>query len=94
MTSGKTSVLTDANTLQVVNSTSAITITIPTHASVAYPLGTAIDVMRYNTGAANIAVSSGVTVNGVTTTLTVVNRYGVISFVQIEIDKWIAVGDK
>ena len=43
-------------------SSSAISITLPTNASVAYPIGTEIEVCRWGTGSVTIRASAGVTV--------------------------------
>ena len=46
-----------------VNSTSNLTITVPTNASQAFPIGTVITIIRVNTGEVTIAGDTGVTVN-------------------------------
>jgi len=94
-TASKTLALTDANTLQIANSASAINITIPLNSSVAFPIGTTIDVLRYGAGAVNIALTSGVTVNGSATTpaASVYSRYGMVALVKVDTNSWIVMGD-
>ena len=60
VTANKTLDLTDAQTLQQVDSTASRTITVPTHASVEFPVGTEMEIVRWNTGAVTISPASGV----------------------------------
>ena len=45
------------------NKSTAITLTIPTNASVAFPVDTQIDVVAYGAGDVSIAGAGGVTIN-------------------------------
>lgn len=60
-TSAYTFSLTDSGNVVMANSSSAITFTIPTDASVAFPIGTQIDLINTNSGKLTISPSSGVT---------------------------------
>jgi hypothetical protein len=91
--SSKTLALTDANTLQVVNSASTINITIPNNTSVAFPIGTTIDILRYGTGAVSVAVSGSVYTNGATATISIYSQYGIIALVKVNTNSWIVMGD-
>ena len=64
VTASKTLALSDANTEQDYNSTSPGTITIPTNATVALPVGTVISYRQIGTGALTVAAAAGVTLNG------------------------------
>jgi hypothetical protein len=55
--------LSERDSLIEVNSTSPVTITIPTNSAVAFPVGTTLDILGVNTGLITIAGDSGVTVN-------------------------------
>ena len=57
--------LTDAGDFIVTTSDSAIEVTIPTNASVAFPTGTEIDFIQKGAGALNIIGDAAVTLNGV-----------------------------
>jgi hypothetical protein len=46
-----------------VSNTSAITVTIPTNASVAFPVGSSITILQTNTGQITVSPASGVTLN-------------------------------
>lgn len=88
VTANKTLALSDAGTLQQVNSTAARTVTIPTNASVAFPVGTEIEVMRYNTGTVTIAASTGVTLVSPDSVKTIGARYGAASLKKIGTNEW------
>jgi len=70
------------------DSASAITVTVPTNATVAFPLGTMIMVLRYNTGACTFAAAGGVTIRSVGSKLSVANQYEVATLVKIGTDEW------
>ncbi len=59
-----TLVLGDAGKLVTMNNASANTLTIPLNSSVAYPVGTWIDVSNIGTGTCTITAASSVTLNG------------------------------
>lgn len=62
VTANYTLALTDVAKVVAFNSSSNLTLTVPTNASVAFPLGTVINVYRAGTGTVTIAGASGVTV--------------------------------
>lgn len=60
-----TAALTDANRVTIdMTSASANTFTIPTDASVAFPIGSSLTVFRSGTGVTTIQATAGVTLNG------------------------------
>jgi hypothetical protein len=59
-----TTVLTDAGKVIELDNASAITLTVPTHATVAYPVGTQIRLLQTGAGQVTVAPAGGVTVNG------------------------------
>ena len=60
-----TAALTDANSVTVdMTSASANTFTIPTNASVAFPIGSSLTVFRSGAGVTTIQATAGVTLNG------------------------------
>lgn len=60
VTANKTLELSDAGKLLEVNSSSAVTITIPTNESVAFPVGTELEILRWGSGAVTLSPASGV----------------------------------
>ena len=57
------SALTERDSLIEVNKSSASTITIPLNATIAYPVGTSIDILQTGTGQVSITIASGGTLN-------------------------------
>ncbi len=55
--------LSERDSLIEVDSSSPVTITIPTNSAVAFPIGTTLDILGINTGLITIAGDTGVTVN-------------------------------
>lgn len=92
VTASTTLALTHAGTFIQANSTSAITITIPTNASVAFPAGTEIEICRWNTGAVTVAAASGVTLVSLDSSKTVAGRYGVVVLKKIATNTWLLAG--
>jgi microcompartment protein CcmK/EutM len=87
-----TTVLTDASKLVTLNNASAITLTIPPNSSVAYPVGTKIDLLQIGAGQVTVAGGSGVTVNS-TPTLKLRAQYSGATCIQYAADTWILAGD-
>ena len=75
------------------DSASNITLTIPTNATVAFPVGTVITVVRTNTGKVNIAGSGGVTVNSADGDLYLRARYSAATLTKTATDTWLVTGD-
>lgn len=61
-TANYTLALADERTLVAMNASTALTLTVPLNSSVAFPVGTIIDVMKFGTGNVTIAGSAGVTI--------------------------------
>jgi hypothetical protein len=91
-TSAYTTVLTDRDKLVEVNSSSGVTITIPTNASVAYPVGTSIDILQTGSGQVTIAGSGGVTVNA-TPGLKLRTQWSSATLFKRATDTWVVFGD-
>lgn len=90
-----TLVLTDADLKTVwMNNASANTLTVPTNASVAFPVGTKIQVIMEGAGATSITGDTGVTVNGTSGgTVTINNQYSGAMLSKRATDTWIVTGD-
>lgn len=92
ITANTTLALTHAGKLLYVNSTSARTITVPTNASVAFPTGTEIEIVRWNTGTVTIAAASGVSLVSTESARTISARYGVVAMKKMATDTWLLTG--
>jgi Major tropism determinant N-terminal domain len=86
------SALTERDSLIEVNKASAATITIPTNATVAYPVGTSIDILQTGAGQVTIAGASGVTVNG-TPGLKLRTQWSSATLFKRATDTWVVMGD-
>jgi hypothetical protein len=87
-----TTVLGDASKLVTMSNGSANTLTIPTNASVAYPVGTKIDIASVGAGQTTIAGAGGVTINS-TPTLKLRTQYSAATCIKTATDTWLLVGD-
>lgn len=87
-----TLVLGDAGELVTLSNTGAITLTVPANASVAYPVGTRIDIAQINTGQVTAVGSTGVTVNA-TPSLNLRAQYSGGTLVKTGTDTWDLFGD-
>lgn len=90
--SSYTLVLADAGTVIEMNSSSAITLTIPSNASVAFPVGTVIEVMQVGSGTVNIVAAGGVTIKS-PASLTTRTQWSSIGLRKRFTDTWILSGD-
>jgi hypothetical protein len=89
--------LTDANnTLVTASNASAQTYTIPLNASVAYPIGSQINLIQIGAGQVTVVGISGVTLasTGATSTSPKCRaQYSAITLVKNGTDSWYAIGD-
>jgi hypothetical protein len=88
-----TAVLADADSMVRFTSASAVTFTIPPNSSVAFPVGTWIEIVQAGAGAVSVAAGSGVTVNSRSSDLTLAGQYAVAFVKQVGADTWIMNGD-
>ena len=84
---------TDANNTILCSSASATTITVPTNASQAFPVGSLVEVIQYGTGQVTVAASGGVTVRQVDSLSKSRVQYSSMSLQKIATDEWILNGD-
>ena len=92
ITSNRTLVLTDAGKFLYANSGSTITFTVPTNASVAFPIGTEIEFCRWNSGAAQFAAASGVTIVSANSLTKIAVRYATAALKKLGTDTWLLTG--
>lgn len=93
LTANTTLALTNAGKVLTMSSTSARTITIPTNASVAFPIGTEIAIININTGALTITPASGVTLNSEGSKTKITKQYASAALKQTEANVWILAGN-
>lgn len=84
----------DAAKIVSMNNASANTLTVPTNASVAFPVGTQILVYQKGAGQTTISPVSGtVNIRSQGSKLKVTGQYGLAGIVKIATDEWIAFGN-
>lgn len=79
----------DAGDVVIANSASSITFTIPPNSSVAFPLYTQIDILTVNTGGVNIDPGSGVTLNGSSGNVEMLEQYSAATLIKVGTDAWL-----
>ena len=94
VTANATLQLTDAGKLLLCQSGSAITITVPTHASVAFPSGTELEILQYSTGAVTISPASGVSLLSFegSGARKLAGQYAVVSLKKLADNSWLLAG--
>ena len=86
-----TLVLTDNGRLVTLSNAAAITLTVPTNASVAYATGAVINIQQIGAGQVTVAGAAGVTVTGTGTKLR--TQYSAAALVKTGTDSWTMIGD-
>ncbi len=84
--------LADRDKLVEVSSASGVTLTIPANSSVAYPVGTSIDILQTGAGQVTIAGAGGVTVNA-TPGLKLRTQWSSATLFKRATDTWVVFGD-
>lgn len=92
-TGSNTFALTDGNTWQKCTAAGAMTLTVPTNASVAFPTGTEIDVYQQGAGQVSIAAAGGVTINSAFSNLKIAAQYTGASLKKTATNTWELVGN-
>jgi hypothetical protein len=87
-----TLVLSDAGDLVEINNASANNLTVPLNSSVAYPIGTQINVLQTGAGQTTVVATGGVTING-TPGLKLRAQWSGCTLIKRATDTWVAVGD-
>ena len=86
-----TPVLADNGKLVTLSNASAITLTVPTNASVAYATGAQINIQAIGAGQVTVVGDTGVTVNGTGTKLRA--QWSAATLVKLGTDSWTLIGD-
>jgi hypothetical protein len=85
--------LTDQNLLVELNVGSANTLTVPLNSSVAFPIGSKIDVAQYGSGQTTITATGGVTIRSYLSQLKIAGQYGAATLVKIGTNEWYCFGN-
>ena len=87
-----TLVLTDAGKMVTLSNASAITLTIPTNASVAFPVDTRIDILQYGAGQVTVG-GSGVTIRSLGSRLKLAGQYAGATLWKRDTNEWVLIGE-
>lgn len=87
-----TLVLTDAGKMVTMTNASANTLTVPPNSSVAFPVGTRVDVIQYGSGQTTIAAGSGVTIVSSGSKLKLNDQYSGATLWKKSTDTWVLIG--
>jgi hypothetical protein len=82
----------DAGDIVEVNNSSAITVTVPTNASVPYPVGTQITILQTGAGQITVAGPSGGTLNATPGTK-LRAQWSSATLIKRATDTWVLIGD-
>lgn len=88
-----TTVLGDDGKLVTCDNASAIALTIPPNSSVAYGIGTQINIMQLGAGQVTITAGAGVTLRSAGSKLKTNAQYAVATCCKIATDTWVVVGN-
>lgn len=91
-TASYTLVLADKDKLVEMNVATANNLTVPPNSSVAFPIGTQINVLQTGAGTTTLVAGSGVTVNA-TPGLILRARWSSVTLIKRGTDTWVAIGD-
>ena len=85
--------LTDDGKIITMNNAASITATVPPNASVAFGIGTQINILQLGAGTITITAGAGVTVYSSGTKLKTNDQYSTATIYKIATNIWVAVGN-
>ena len=88
-----TTVLADDGKLITCDNAASIALTIPPNSSVAYGIGTQINIAQLGAGQVTITAGAGVTLNSSGAKLKTKDQYSVATCVKTDTNTWFVVGD-
>ena len=88
-----TLVLADAGKFVTQSNASGITTTIPPNSSVAFPIGTQVNLLQLGAGQVTVAAGSGVTIRSQGSKLKLNGQYATATLVKIGTDEWVLLGN-
>jgi len=88
-----TTVLADDGKLVTCDNASPIALTIPPNGTVAYGIGTQINIMQLGAGVVTITAGAGVTLRSAGTKLKTNGQYAVATCCKIATDTWVVIGN-
>lgn len=92
-TASSTAVLADDGKLVTMSNASANTFTIPPNSSVAFGIGTQINIAQLGVGQTTIVAGAGVTLNSAGGKLKLDSQYALCTCVKFDTNEWFVVGN-
>jgi hypothetical protein len=92
-TASYTLAISDAGKLVEMNVATANDLTVPLDSSVAFPIGTKIDIIQYGAGQTTVVATGGVTIRSANNWVKINARYGAATLVKIGTDEWYLFGN-
>ncbi len=92
-TASYTLVLTDQGKIVEMNVAGANNLTVPLNSSVAFTIGTEIQVLQYGAGQTTIVATGGVTLRSKSGQLKIGNQYTGVTLVKVGTDEWYVIGN-
>ena len=92
-TASYTPVLTDAYKLVEMNVATANNFTVPPNSSVAFKIGTIIDIAQYGAGQTTIVAGAGVTLRAPGAALKIAEQYSIVTIIKRATDEWYVTGN-
>lgn len=86
-----TLVLSDSGKFVTLNNAASITLTIPTNASVAFPIGTQINLIQL--GAGQVTVTTSATLRSSGAKYKLFGQYAAATLVKLAADEWVLIGN-
>lgn len=85
--------LADAGQVVELNNAAAITLTVPLNATIAFPVGSWIDLIQYGAGQVTVSPAGGVTLRSAGSATKTRVRYSALTLVKRAADEWYLMGD-
>ena len=85
--------LTDAGKVVETSVATANNLTVPTNASVGFPVGTQILVIQVGAGQTTLVAGAGVTLNAKSSNLKITGQWSAVTLIKRATDTWVAIGD-
>lgn len=92
-TTSYTLALGDANKIVEMNVATANNLTVPLNSSVAFPIGTQLNVSQYGAGQTTIVATGGVTIRSASGNLKIASQYVAVSLIKIGTNEWYCFGN-
>lgn len=91
-TGNYTLALSDSGKIIRVNSSSALSVTVPPNDTIAFPIGAQVGIIRQGTGAVTLVQGAGVAIRSIDSKKKIKGQYSSAALLKIGTDEWILVG--